>query len=74
METAELLCQKTPGRYLGETRVSVFDTNGYRITGEVYKKETLQVNILEDHGDKAFVLLPKGMTKKTAWIDSKNLN
>lgn len=75
MESVELLCHKAPGRYLGETRISFLDSKGTEIKGLVYTKEKeIRVDILEDQGDKAFVLLPPGMTKKTAWINSENLN
>lgn len=75
MASAELICYKSPGRFLGENRVSVKDAKGNEIKGLVYSKNnSLKVEILEDEGDKAFVLLPPGMSKKTAWINSENLN
>ena len=74
MEKAKLFCRTFP-RNFGRYRVSVLDLEGEEITGilTMHGKQ-IEVEILEDHGEKALVLFPHGMSKETAWINSKNLN
>ena len=74
MEKAKLYCKTFP-RNFGKFRVSVLDLKGEEITGILAMPEKqIEVSILEDHGEKALVLFPQGMSKETAWINSKNLN
>ena len=57
MEKAKLYCKTIPKNY-GRFRVIVQDLNGEEITGIIpLEDKHLEVEILEDHGDKAFVLL-----------------
>lgn len=74
MEKAKLYCQTFPGKF-GKYRVSVLDLKGEEITGVLVAPEKqIEVNVLEDHGEKALILFPYGMSKETAWVKSKNLN
>ncbi len=74
MESINLSCQKSPGEFFGEYRVSVLDAKGEEITGKMSLREKyLRADILEHHGDKALVLFPKGLSKEIAWINDKYL-
>ena len=74
MVKAKLYCQTFP-RQFGKYRVSVLDLRGEEITGVLVAPEKqIEVSVIEDHGDKALVLLPFGMSKEIAWIKSNNLD
>jgi len=74
MESAKLSCKTIPKNY-GKSKVIVQDLNGEEITGIIpLEDKFIDVEVLEDHGDKVFVLLPKGLSKDTAWVDATHLN
>ena len=74
MEKAKLYCKAIPRNY-GKSRVIVQDLNGREITGIMPLEDNqIDVEVLEDRGNKAFVLLPKEFSRDTAWINSKLLN
>ncbi|MFB6246293.1 MAG: hypothetical protein ABEI74_01730 [Candidatus Pacearchaeota archaeon] len=52
--------------------VVVQDIYGQEVVGVVaWEEEALNVQVLEDQGDKVFAVLPKGFNRDTAWIDSR---
>ncbi len=74
MEKAKLYCQTFP-RNFGKYRVSVLDLGGKEITGILaISEKQIEVDVLEDHGEKALVLFPHGMSKEIAWVKAQNLN
>lgn len=74
MEKAKLYCKTFPKSF-GKYRVSVLDLKGEEITGILVAPEKqIEVQVLEDHGEKALVLFPFGMNKEIAWIKSSKLN
>lgn len=76
MENAKLYCQTIPENYYsGKRRIALKDIAGKEITGLVpARNKYIEVNVLEDRGDKVFVLLPKGLNKDTAWVNPNYFN
>jgi hypothetical protein len=74
MEKAKLYCQTFPKSF-GKYRVSVLDLRGEEITGVLVTPEKqIEVNVIENHGEKALILFPYGMSKEIAWVKTNKLN
>ena len=81
MEKAYLKCSKKDGEEFVDEYVVKIDLFDGGFDSGIVRKEhfnkqgDLRVSIVENHGEKALVILPKKLSKKDAiWVNTENLS